>query len=235
MSAAGAAAGGWVVDTRRGAVEELHHLPDPDVAVRTVRILWPADTAIVLGSSQDPGVLVPDPPAPVVRRRSGGGLVLVEAGAVTWVDLLVPRHDPLWDDDVVRAAAWVGEVWRDALAAAHRWSPVGSGPPPGALRVHAGRLEPGPFGQLVCFAGIGPGEVVRDGRKLVGVSQRRDRHWIRVQTLVHHRFDAGAVADLVDLDTDRRRHLTAALGDGVGVVESDPEHLVAALLARLGV
>ena len=26
---------------------------------------------------------------------------------------------------------------------------------------------------LVCFAGIGPGEVLVDGRKLVGISQRR--------------------------------------------------------------
>lgn len=235
MNAAASAAGGWVVEPRRATVAELHDLPDPDVSVRTVRILRPTDTAIVLGSSQDPGVLAPDPPAPVVRRRSGGGLVLVEAGAVTWVDLLVPRHDPLWDDDVVRAAAWVGEVWRDTLAAVGGSDPVGSGPPDPELRVHTGRLEPGPFGRLVCFAGIGPGEVVRGRRKLVGVSQRRDRRWIRVQTLVHHRFDAGRVADLVDLDVDRRGHLAAALGAGVGVVGGDPASLVAALLARLGV
>ena len=37
----------------------------------------------------------------VVRRRSGGGAVLLDPGGVVWVDVVVPRHDPRWDDDVV--------------------------------------------------------------------------------------------------------------------------------------
>jgi lipoate---protein ligase len=38
-----------------------------------------------------------------------------------------------------------------------------------------------PWSELVCFAGIGPGEVMLDGRKLVGLSQRRTRDGVRIQ------------------------------------------------------
>ena len=38
-----------------------------------------------------------------------------------------------------------------------------------------------PWSDLVCFAGLGPGEVLLDGRKLVGLSQRRTRNGVRIQ------------------------------------------------------
>jgi lipoate-protein ligase A len=37
----------------------------------------------------------------------------------------------------------------------------------------------------VCFAGVGPGEVLTGDRKLVGLSQRRTRHGIRIQCQAH--------------------------------------------------
>ena len=39
----------------------------------------------------------------VVRRRSGGGAVLVGAGEQVWVEVWIPRDDALWDDDVIRS------------------------------------------------------------------------------------------------------------------------------------
>ena len=42
-----------------------------------------------------------------------------------------------------------------------------------------------PWSELVCFAGVGPGEVLLGAGKLVGLSQRRTRHGIRVQCLVN--------------------------------------------------
>ena len=51
----------------------------------------------------------------VVRRRSGGGAVLLVPGEVLWVDVVVPRDDALWDDDVGRATHWLGELWVRAL------------------------------------------------------------------------------------------------------------------------
>jgi hypothetical protein len=49
----------------------------------------------------------------------------------------------------------------------------------------------------VCFAGIGPGEVMVGQSKLVGVSQRRTRSAARFQTMVHLRWRPDVVASLV--------------------------------------
>jgi lipoate-protein ligase A len=43
----------------------------------------------------------------------------------------------------------------------------------------------------VCFAGVGPGEVLADdGAKLVGISQRRTRNWALFQCAVPLKWDA---------------------------------------------
>ena len=53
------------------------------------------------------------------------------------------------------------------------------------LTVHDGPMAGGRWAELVCFAGLGPGEVLVAGRKLVGISQRRTRHGSRFQCMVH--------------------------------------------------
>jgi lipoate-protein ligase A len=77
-----------------------------------------------------------------------------------WVDVCVPRDDPLWTDDVSRAGWWLGDAWVKAL---------------GAGEVHRGPMVRTPLSDRVCFAGLGPGEVTVGAAKLVGVSQRRTR------------------------------------------------------------
>ena len=82
-------------------------------------ILQPVDQAVVLGSTQaltsvDQGACA-TAGVDIVRRRSGGGAVLVDAPSLLWVDLVVPAGDPLWCADVGRAAWWVGEAWSEAL------------------------------------------------------------------------------------------------------------------------
>src|SRR5690606_10658151 len=96
----------------------------------------------------------------LARRRSGGGAVLLDDDAAVWLDVLVPRGDPLWSDDVVVAAHWLGDAWVAALAE------LGL-----AGAAHRGGLVRRPWSELVCFAGLGPGEVTVGGRKVVGVSQ----------------------------------------------------------------
>lgn len=188
--------GSWVVERHRGAAADLHALEWPDPVVPTVWVLEVDTPALVLGSTQkadsvDLGRLAAEA-IDLARRRSGGGAVLLEPEGSAWVDVLVPRDDPRWVDDIGRSFAWLGEAWVAALA------DLGVGD----ARVHAGALECGRFGKQVCFAGIGPGEVTVDGRKLIGLSQRRTRAGARFQCVVHRVWHPGAYAALVGVEPD---------------------------------
>ena len=66
--------------------------------------------------------------------------------------------------------------------------------------VHTGAMRGGRWSRLVCFGGLGPGEVVVGGRKLVGISQRRTRAVARFQCVVHRRWDPGPLLGLLALD-----------------------------------
>lgn len=163
----------WTVERHRGTAAELHAASSDLVAgpaSRRVMILEATVPAVVLGSAE-PADHVDQGAADrlgyqVVRRRSGGSAVLVGPGRALWVDLLLPRDDPLWDDDVGVGAWWLGDAWVAALARAGL---------PGAA-AHRGPMVRGPWSDRVCFAGTGPGEVVAGGAKVVGVAQRRTRH-----------------------------------------------------------
>ena len=102
--------------------------------------------------------------------------------------------DPLWLMDVAVAAEWVGAWWSAAL----RSSGVDD------VHVHAGKSEPGEFGDLVCFAGRGPGEVFAGQRKLVGLSQWRAREGALFSSCVYRRWEPDALAALFVTDERRR-------------------------------
>ncbi len=179
---------------------------------RTVRVLHAVAPALVLGSTQPAGDV--DAAAAraagvdVVRRRSGGGAVLVGPGGVLWVDVLLPVGDPLWEDDVGRAAWWVGETWASALEAA------GAGEAT-VWRDGARRTQ---WSAKVCFGGVGPGEVLVGGRKVVGVSQRRTRRGALFQTAVLLRWDPGEILGLLALPENVRRRGADALRAAAGGV-----------------
>ena len=188
---------------------------------RRIEVLVPTVPAIVLGSTQSDEGLDPGDVA-VVRRRSGGGAVLVGPDDPLWVDVDLPAGDPLWEDDVGRSFHWLGRAWADAL---------------GDLGVdavvHEGSFEPGPWGRVVCFAGRGPGEVFVDGAKVVGLAQRRTRAGARFQCAVPQRWDpAPLVAALVPpADRERAVDELAAVATAPGV---EATALCAALVERLG-
>jgi lipoate-protein ligase A len=156
--------------------------------------VWEVDfrqPAIVLGSRQPIDVV--DAAAcrhhgvEIVRRRSGGGVVLLVPGATRWIDVVVPTTDERWDDDVRRSMIGIGERWVAALADVVD----------GELTVHRGPMVRTPWSELVCFAGIAPGEVLLDGVKLVGLSQRRTRVGARFQCAVNRRFDGELLKELL--------------------------------------
>jgi len=152
------------------------------------RTVWSVDVptpAAVLGSRQDASLLDADECArqglEVVRRRSGGGLVLLRPGEHAWIDVVIGRGDPWWTDDVSSSSWWLGEAWCQAVAALGVDGPS----------VHRGRLESDEWGRQVCFAAVGPGEVVdAAGAKVVGISQRRAGGTARFQCTVFRRWSA---------------------------------------------
>ena len=172
------------VDEQHDTAAVLHGT-DPfvveSITEPVVRVCDPSRPAIVLGSRQRDDLLdlarVDEAGLDVVRRRSGGGAVLLRPDAVVWIDLLVPHG--VAPDDVRGSMIWAGECWRDAL--------IACGVGPTLLDLHRGGLECSPWSGLVCFAGLGPGEITVDGRKLVGLSQRRTRLGLRIQGQVHRR------------------------------------------------
>ncbi len=185
---------GWRVESVRGSAADFHARPFPEPLERTVWVFEVTAPAVVVGSAQ-PLAHVDQAVAAaagveVVRRRSGGGAVLLVPGEVVWIDVLLPRTDPLWDDDIGRATRWLGAVWATVL---------GSFGIEG-IEVHTGGLVRTPWSDRVCFAGLGPGEVTVGGRKIVGISQRRVRAGARFQTAMLRRWDPTVLAAIVAPD-----------------------------------
>ncbi len=182
--------------------------------------------ALVLGSTQKRAVVDEEHAAAagidVVRRSTGGGAVLVAPGAQVWLDLWVPRRHPLWDDDIVRASSWLGDVWVEAL----------EGLGVGALRVHRGPALRRAWSELICFAGLGPGEVhlagsgvdgtgvggtavggtgvagngvagtEAPGPKVTGIAQRRTSAGARFHTSAPLAWDPVPLTHLLAVETD---------------------------------
>lgn len=217
----------WALRRLTGPAADLHAEALPDAPTRAVWVLEATAPALVLGSTQSEDVV--DRAAAtaagidVVRRRSGGGVVLVVPGEIAWVDVILPAGDPLWDNDVGRATHWLGGIWRSALAE------LGIG----STEVHEGPLACGPLGRLVCFATVGSGEVTvaSDGerRKVVGISQRRTRAAARFQCAAYRRWEPEPLARLLGLDREQR----AALARAAAGTDRDPAVIVDAFLRRL--
>jgi len=218
--------GGWTVERATGSAAAFHSREVPVPARRAVWIHSVDAPALVLGSAQGVGTVDLDATRAagleIVRRHSGGGAVLLVPGDVLWVDVVVPGGDERWDDDVGRAAHWLGAVWVAALAAC---GAVGAS-------VHTGALVRTPWSGVICFAGLGPGEVTLGDAKVIGISQRRTRHFARFQCAALARFDVDAIADLLapPRPTAVERASLAGAAAGVGVPLSDLE---AAFLAAL--
>lgn len=131
-----------------------------------VRAGWsrPTDAVIVLGSAQR---LAEQGEA--LRRSTGGGAVSCD-DRYLMLDIVLPREHPLVIDDVGRSYRWLAEALLAALA--EHGADLRALPPEEVAALPAADRA---AARLACFAGTGTYELVtrRDGRKLVGLAQRR--------------------------------------------------------------
>ena len=151
-----------------------------------------APAALVLGSAQD--ATEATTALDVVRRGTGGGAVLCDAGTLL-VDLAVPAGYPLAPADVTEAYRPLGETLQAALA--------GIGIACRAVAVAEARAMDDArraAARRACWAGISPYEtVLADGRKVAGLAQRRRRGAVLHQLAVPVTTRPGDVAlHLVD-------------------------------------
>ena len=217
----------WAFQRVHGSAADLHGLdPLAEAGGRRVAVLEVERPALVLGSTQPDAIV--DPAAlgaadvELVRRRSGGGAVLLVPGDSLWVDVVLPRSDPLWDDDVGRATWWLGRAWATALAEL--------GLP---ATVHEAGLVRTRWSPLVCFAGWGPGEVAVRGRKAVGVASRRSRSGARFQCGLGRTWDPGPLLALLALGPSERGAGRRELAEAAVGVDAPPAEVVRALRGHL--
>jgi lipoate---protein ligase len=193
-------------------VEQFRHEPERLAVARAVR-----RPTCVLGSTQPPELVdvtaVRHFNVELVRRRGGGGAVYLGPGEQLWLDVWVPRDDPLWVADVSAAAEWVGSWWMDALAGAGQHG----------FDVHRGRSVPGDLGDLVCFAGRGPGEVFHGGAKVVGLSQWRAREGALFSSCAYLHWDPAPLLALMNVEKDARIGLARDLAPlAAGLADLEP-------------
>lgn len=220
----------WTVHEHRGTPAELHGLDAEDWPAPSVHLMRPTTRTVVLGSAQLDDVVDHDAARAlgwdVTRRRSGGGLVLVDGAASVWVDVVIAPDDPRWDDDVARAFGWVGDAWLAAMRSADE-------PGAGAMAVHRGPMLHRDAGRLVCFAGVGSGEVVDGGgAKVVGMSQRRTRSRARFQCYASGDVDVAAHDAVVAPSAPGRDTALDRVANAVAVVRN-PTATLDALLREL--
>ncbi len=190
-----------------------------------------AGPTLVLGSTQPTELVgvaaVRERKVELVRRRGGGGAVSLEPGGQLWLDAWIPRGDPLWVADVSVAAEWVGAWWSAALAGIGQHG----------LDVATGRSVPGELGDLVCFAGRGPGEVFTGVRKVVGLSQWRAREGALFSSCAYLHWDPASLLALVNVDEaahDRLARDLAPMAAGLADLEPPVTDLEPVRVALLG-
>ena len=178
-------------------------LLDATIADGRPRGSWSRATepALVLGSGQHPPEgWAPPPGLALVRRGTGGGAVLCDADYLM-LDITLPAGDPRVLADVTESYRWLAERLAEALG--------------GRALVEPAALDRDvrEAGRIACFAGLGPYELLDgDGRKLVGLAQRRRAGGTLFQAAAYLGGDRRPLADLLWLDDATRRDVRDRLG-----------------------
>lgn len=176
-----------------GSCVKFHQRPLPTGSDPVISLFTPVQPAIILGSTQERSLINEKAclanKIEIVKRRSGGGIVFLAEDSTIWIDVEIPREHSLWLNDVGDSSLWLGEVFKKELSELCDVN----------LEVHRSGLIKTVWSPLICFAGRGPGEVfTQDGRKVVGISQRRTRDWARFQCAVSLQWKPELLLELLN-------------------------------------
>lgn len=215
----------WRLHTEHVSATQQHERDLPiERAIWDVRV---TRTALVLGSRQTDSLLnvhnCNRDEIEIVRRRSGGGIVYLVPNEHVWIDVVIPREDELWNDDVAQASWWVGDTWVKTL---HE---LGMND----ISVHRNSLFADAWGDLLCFAGVGPGEVVSQQgdvvSKVVGISQRRSRDYARFQCTLYMEWNPHVVGRYLQSTPGPLQEVESR----VEVVGASPQQIVDTFVSHL--
>ena len=206
----------WTVKNSTGSVAE-RHLSLPTFETRQIILHEIDEPTMVFGTAQKAISLETDFPYEYVFRKSGGGAVFLEPGGVLWVDFVLPRKDPLWENDIRQSAVWLGELWVKAL------NEMGIDG-----QVHLGELRKNELSSTVCFAGLAAGEVLISGKKSIGISQRRTSQGSWFQCAALFSWPVEKIVDILQLEP--REKSIEDLWDLAAPIEGNPIDLSKALL-----
>lgn len=209
---------------------EFHHRVVPPDTNREVWVPNLEPETLVLGSRQHEAVAnrstLDDLGVALTTRRSGGGAVLVSPTDVTWFDVILHVSDPLWTIDVAESFMFLSRAIDRTLKQMN-------GNALQHLEIYSGPLQRTDWSDLVCFAGLGPGELHTAGSKLVGMSQRRTRTTARIQVAVVQSWRPERLLSLLDLNPSERDAAAVALRNVAFGVPHDPKRLVGAVIDEL--
>ena len=198
---------------------------DPAPALRWYVATQPA---IVLGRGQR--VPARATAMPMLTRHSGGGAVLMDEALLT-LDVLLPASHPWLGGDLGEVFLRVGQVWAGALGDLGLSGLTVHPDAPAARRLGDARER---LLADVCYALPGKGEVLHDGRKLVGLAQRRRRHGALVQCGLLRRWRPAPLLTALGAAPDDPQILGAAVGlDELLPGPPDDSAVIAAVEARM--
>jgi lipoate-protein ligase A len=161
----------------------------------------PTDAVLVLGSAQRVSAR-----GVSLRRSTGGGAVSCD-DRYLMLDVVLPRGHPLVIDDVGQSYRWLARALQAELeargAALRAVTPREAASLPIAERAAA---------RLACFAGTGSYELLtKDGRKLVGLAQRRRGGAALLQAAAYDAAPRLDVAARLGLPRDKEERLRERL------------------------
>ncbi len=166
----------WRVDRVVTSAEEAHCFwPATGDLLPLARLVDTVDSAVVFGSSTPAEeyslAAITSAGYEVVRRRSGGGAVIVTPQDQLWLMLYLDSHDPLISSDLGRSFIWLGELFQRVIMDIAGLE----------LELVTERQPPTDGSRIACFAGLGFGELHVSGRKVLGLSQRRSQGVVSFQ------------------------------------------------------